>query len=483
MGRFETQWLATDKNLSALADLDGWGGTLKPVVANYQRKLSRIYFRADAAFAMPAIYEYLEAERIKYAIRLPANQVLQDRIYLLKHPVGRPPNEVRRFHANFSYQAGSWTKPRAGWLHQHDEIDGAGRRLLQQARHLRAMDQKRQGCDQMDAIEVCRLLEEINRIHARVTLLEESKAAPRHLTAELTGRYYDLGYSRPTMEEYWERHNVTNSFEFTSAKESLSFLEFRNSQYPGYIELLPVDVWDGKTIFDFGCGPGHDLVGFSHWSRPKELIGVDISKMSLDQAKRRLRLHGAEARLIQVPYGCYALPIESASVDYVHCSGVLMLIEDPIRLLTEFRRVLKPDGELRLMVYNYDSLWLHLYVAYIVQLENGLYSDLDVRKAFSRTTDGEDCPLVHVWRRSEVLELGLTAGLEGEFLGAAISLWELRIMDMRFRALMDRRLRAESRQFLLDLEINSRGFPLHKGTYAGIDGCFRFKPISRPETS
>src|SRR5262245_53041406 len=44
---------------------------------------------------------------------LSANQVLQDRIgYLLKRPVGRPPNEVRRFHANFSYQAGSWTKPR-----------------------------------------------------------------------------------------------------------------------------------------------------------------------------------------------------------------------------------------------------------------------------------------------------------------------------------------------------------------------------------
>jgi Transposase DDE domain group 1 len=82
-------------------------------VGRYQRKVSRIYFRADAAFAMPGVYEYLEAERIKYAIRLPANQVLQDRIgYLLKRPIGRPPNEVRRFHANFSYQAGSWTKPR-----------------------------------------------------------------------------------------------------------------------------------------------------------------------------------------------------------------------------------------------------------------------------------------------------------------------------------------------------------------------------------
>src|SRR5512132_557218 len=48
-----------------------------------------------------------------YAIRLPANRVLQDRIgYLLKRPVGRPPNEVRRYYANFTYQAGSWTTPR-----------------------------------------------------------------------------------------------------------------------------------------------------------------------------------------------------------------------------------------------------------------------------------------------------------------------------------------------------------------------------------
>jgi hypothetical protein len=62
---------------------------------------------------MPEVYEFLEAERIKYAIRLPANQILQHRIgYLLKRPVRRPSNEVRRFHANFIYQAGSWTKPR-----------------------------------------------------------------------------------------------------------------------------------------------------------------------------------------------------------------------------------------------------------------------------------------------------------------------------------------------------------------------------------
>src|SRR5271168_3527538 len=92
---------------------DGWEGVLKPVVARYRGKVSRIYFRADAGFANPEVYEYLEGERIKYAIRLPANRILQVRIgYLLSRPAGRPPNEVRRSYANFTYQAGSWAKPR-----------------------------------------------------------------------------------------------------------------------------------------------------------------------------------------------------------------------------------------------------------------------------------------------------------------------------------------------------------------------------------
>jgi hypothetical protein len=92
---------------------DGCEAVLKPVVARYQGKISRIYFRADAGFANPEVYEYLEAEGIKYAIRLPVNRILQERIsYLLKRPVGRPSNDVCRSHASFTYQAGSWSQPR-----------------------------------------------------------------------------------------------------------------------------------------------------------------------------------------------------------------------------------------------------------------------------------------------------------------------------------------------------------------------------------
>jgi hypothetical protein len=92
---------------------DGGESVLKPIVARYQGKVPRIVYRADAAFAIPGVYEFLEAEGTEYVIRLPANQVLQERIsHLLKRPVGRPPHDVRRSYANFRYQAGSWTKPR-----------------------------------------------------------------------------------------------------------------------------------------------------------------------------------------------------------------------------------------------------------------------------------------------------------------------------------------------------------------------------------
>ena len=184
MGRFETEWLASDANLETLANLSGtwidrvherkppdsivldmdssespthgqqegsvWNGhfgctcyhplfvfnqygdlercllrpgnvhsaedwhlALGPVIARYRKRGIEIYFRSDAAFAKPELYELLEAEDIQYVIRLPANPVLQRRIgHLLTRPVGRPPKKPIVTYASFRYQATGWTRAR-----------------------------------------------------------------------------------------------------------------------------------------------------------------------------------------------------------------------------------------------------------------------------------------------------------------------------------------------------------------------------------
>jgi hypothetical protein len=91
---------------------DDWRSVLESVVTRY-RGTKKKFFRGDAAFAKPELYEFLEAEGYRYAIRLPANDVLHEEIsYLLTRPVGRPPKKPIVYFTCFEYRAATWTKPR-----------------------------------------------------------------------------------------------------------------------------------------------------------------------------------------------------------------------------------------------------------------------------------------------------------------------------------------------------------------------------------
>ena len=96
---------------------DGWEDLLRPVLARYTAEakpsITRRRFRADAAFAIPALFDLLEAEGWDYAIRMKANPKLHELVaFLTKRPRGRPPNHVVRRYTSFHYRAKSWSKPR-----------------------------------------------------------------------------------------------------------------------------------------------------------------------------------------------------------------------------------------------------------------------------------------------------------------------------------------------------------------------------------
>ena len=96
-----------------VASADDWLSVLEPVIARYRDLNIRRFFRGDAAFAFPELYELLEAEGYQYTIRLKANAVLEREIsHLLRRPVGRPPNHPQRFYHSFQYQAQSWDRLR-----------------------------------------------------------------------------------------------------------------------------------------------------------------------------------------------------------------------------------------------------------------------------------------------------------------------------------------------------------------------------------
>jgi hypothetical protein len=56
---------------------EDWEERLRPEIDRQQQPGQEVVFRADAAFATPAIDEALEARDVKYAIRIPANDSLE----------------------------------------------------------------------------------------------------------------------------------------------------------------------------------------------------------------------------------------------------------------------------------------------------------------------------------------------------------------------------------------------------------------------
>jgi hypothetical protein len=92
---------------------DEWRGLLEPIVERYRGDGRKLYFRADAAFTSPQVYEYLEGQGILYAMRLKSNPRLDQEIeHLSRRPVGRPSAKPQVFYHDFSYRAASWDRRR-----------------------------------------------------------------------------------------------------------------------------------------------------------------------------------------------------------------------------------------------------------------------------------------------------------------------------------------------------------------------------------
>jgi SAM-dependent methyltransferase len=178
-------------------------------------------------------------------------------------------------------------------------------------------------------------------------------------------------------------------------------------------------------------------------------------------------------RLLQLSDAQPRLPLDDASVDYVHCGGVIQHTTTPELVLRELARVLRPGGQGRIMVYNRDSLYFHLYTAYTRRILDGLFSGLTPDEAFARNTDGPECPISRAFRPSEFSELASRAGFEVEFVGGyfadiELDLWQSSGAD----AIAEPRLADEHKDFLRLVTDGADGYPRFDGSYAGVGGVY-----------
>ncbi|MBI2803763.1 MAG: methyltransferase domain-containing protein [Planctomycetes bacterium] len=285
--------------------------------------------------------------------------------------------------------------------------------------------------------------------------------------------------SRSHVDEYWGEHTI-KSEPFATAQDGLDWLKYRSKIYPLSFQFK--GLWDdhqGKVLVDYGCGPGHDLMGFQVFSRPAKVYGIDISHKALSLAGHNSALHNIPAErieLIQTGDLSDRIPLSDGCVDYVHCCGVLHHTTAPEVILKEFHRILKPGGKGMLMIYNTDSLFVHLYIAYVKRFVDSDCAGLSVEEIFTRSTDGASCPISRSYRGAEFAEICQHAGFDTEYLGGFVACNELDLWDQHgAKALRDARLGEPHKSFLKQLDWDASGLPYFQGKAAGVGGSFRIR--------
>jgi ubiquinone/menaquinone biosynthesis C-methylase UbiE len=100
--------------------------------------------------------------------------------------------------------------------------------------------------------------------------------------------------------------------------------------------LVPAD----SDILEIAPGPGFLSIELAR--RGINVQAVDISKTFVDIARRHAAAEGVTASF-EVGNAA-ALPVNDSSVDFVVCRAAFKNFSEPVKALTEMRRVLRPGG-------------------------------------------------------------------------------------------------------------------------------------------
>lgn len=338
--------------------------------------------------------------------------------------------------------------------------------------------------------------------HPGLALLVFKRAFDYMLQASLYGWWFAVGLiqakghapvvaekhsgNQTDVDAFWSKHTVIG-FKLSCARtktQSLRYVEWRSAQYPLFEDLM--GLWGdhrGQTVLDYGCGPGTDIVGFLEKGHAEKVVGVDVSGKALRFASKRVALHNVEpgrVELIKISDSEPTIPLPDNSVDYIYSEGVLHHTSNPSAIVKEMYRILRPGGSAAIMVYNRDSVYYHLYVAYELMVRQGKYKGMATPAAFAHTTDTDTCPLARCYTPEAFIDLCERAGFKTQYMGGFFSQLELALLKASHgQAIIDERLSPEHTSFLVDLKPDhgTHGYPTYRGWYAGVGGSYRLRKV------
>lgn len=166
------------------------------------------------------------------------------------------------------------------------------------------------------------------------------------------------------VQEFWDAHPCGEAQVGGIMDDYEEFFNrYDKFRYKGHCHILKcLDGIDfkNKRVLDIGLGLGADSEQLIR--RGAIWNGLDLTPTSVERVTRRLSLRNLSYEQIKVGSVC-DIPYDNNTFDIVYSHGCLMCVPEIHKAQTEIHRVLKPDGQLVVMLYAKHSLnyWLSIF--------------------------------------------------------------------------------------------------------------------------
>lgn len=111
----------------------------------------------------------------------------------------------------------------------------------------------------------------------------------------------------------------------------------------------------GVKLLDVGCGTGDFLRLLAPLVSPGTAVGVDLSETMIAEARRRSAAENIDNLSFQAG-SVLDLPFPPASFDRILATQLLLHVPDPLKALTEMKRVLAPAGVISISEIDWGTL-------------------------------------------------------------------------------------------------------------------------------
>jgi len=191
------------------------------------------------------------------------------------------------------------------------------------------------------------------------------------------------------VRDYWDRRpcNIRHSPRQVGTRAYFDEVEARKYFVEPHIQdFAQFERWNGRCVLEIGCGIGTDAVSFARAGA--DYTGIELSPASMALAQKRFEIFGLDGTFRTGDAEHLAEFVPARSFDLVYSFGVIHHTPAPRAVIAGAREVIRPDGELRIMLYAKNS-----------------WKAMMIDAGFDQPEAQSGCPIAALYTRDMIEEL------------------------------------------------------------------------------